>query len=102
MATEKTLNAGVFEFLGRLITKATAPVFLIVDNHSVHRSKQVLEFVKETKGMLRLFYFPPYSPKLNQDKHIWSYLQNHNIGLLSHRDKSEFHERVSANMELLQ
>ena len=103
MATEKTVNADVFcEFLTRLIANATAPIFLIIDNHSVHRSAKVRAFVEKTKGRLRLFYLPPYSPELNPDELVWNYLKNHNTGRLSHSGKKEFQERVSALMESLQ
>ncbi|MDY0367431.1 MAG: IS630 family transposase [Candidatus Syntrophosphaera sp.] len=103
MATENTVNSEVFcEFLGRLIANATAPVFLIVDNHSVHRSEKVREFVRNTKGKLRLFHLPPYSPELNPDELVWNYLKNHNMGRMSHGGKKEFHERVITIMQSLQ
>ncbi|MGB3223761.1 MAG: transposase [Desulforhopalus sp.] len=42
MATEDNVDGSVFiTFLKRLIAGATHPIFLIVDNHSVHRSSQV-------------------------------------------------------------
>lgn len=103
MATEKTVNAEVFcEFLGRLIANATAPVFLIIDNHPVHRSTKVREFVNNTNGKLMLFYLPPYSPELNPDELVWNYLKNHNIGRMSHGGKKEFQKRVSIIMQSLQ
>ena len=103
MATKKTVNAEVFcEFLARLIANATVPIFLIIDSHSVHRSSNVLEFAEKANGRLRLFYLPPSSPELNPDELVWNYLKNHNASRLSHSGKKEFHERVSALMELLQ
>lgn len=57
MATEERFTAGVFiEFLKRLITNAERPIYLFVDNHRVLRSNKVLEFVRSTNGMLKLFY----------------------------------------------
>lgn len=51
MATEKSINSEVFiEFLKRLISNAKRPKFLILDNSAVHRPKEVLDFVKGTKG----------------------------------------------------
>ena len=103
MATENNVNAKVFcEFLGCLLADAIAPVFLIVDNHPVHRSGEVLKFVNETKGKLKLFYLPPYSPELNPDELVWNYLKNHHTGRMSHGGKKEFHERVITIMESLQ
>jgi len=56
MATESNVNSAVFiEFLKCLIHRAENRVFLIVDNHSVHRSQEVREFVESTQGKLRLF-----------------------------------------------
>ena len=60
MATEENVNAKVFiEFLKRLVADADTPVFLIVDNSSVHRSGDVREYVESTEGKLRLFFLPP-------------------------------------------
>ena len=55
-------------FLKRLLHNAFRPVFLIVDGHPVHRSRAVRAYVASTKGRLRLFDLPPYSPKLNPDE----------------------------------
>nr|WP_319586815.1 transposase [uncultured Desulfobulbus sp.] len=45
----------------------------------------------ETKGKLRLFYLPPYSPKLNLDELVWNYLKNNHIGRMPYGGKKEFH-----------
>lgn len=67
------VNAKVFcEFLKRLIHNAANKIFLIVDGHPVHRSTSVKKFVQSTKGKLRLFYLPPYSPELNPDELVWN------------------------------
>jgi len=103
MATEEKVTAEVFcNFLSRLIEGARHPVFLIIDNHPVHRSKKVKEFVHNTKGKLRLFYLPPYSPELNPDEHVWNYLKNHKIGRVAKRGKKLFQERIRSIMCSLQ
>ena len=95
MATEGNVNSSVFiEFLKRLIARASKPVFLIVDNHSVHRSAEVREFVKKTEGKLRLFYLPPYAPELNPDEHVWNYLKNHKIGRQTTKNGWDLYKRV--------
>jgi transposase len=81
MATEENVNATVFiEFLKRLVADSDKPVFLVLDNSSVHRSSDVLKYVESTKGKLRIFFLPPYAPELNPDEHVWNYLKNHKIG----------------------
>ena len=103
MATEENVTAPVFiDFLKRLIDKAAAPIFLIVDNHSVHRSREVREYVKSTDGRLRLFYLPPYSPELNPDEHVWNYLKHHKIGRQTTKNGFELSKRVESIMRSLQ
>lgn len=103
MATEGSVTAPVFiQFLKRLICKAPRPVFLILDNHSVHRSSEVREFVKSTNGKLRLFFLPPYSPELNPDEHVWNYLKNHKIGRQGTKGGFDLYKRVESIMKSLQ
>jgi transposase len=52
-------------FLGRLMRQTQQKIFLIVDNHSVHRSKRVKVYAKKHKDRLELFYLPPYCPDMN-------------------------------------
>ena len=103
MATEDSVTAEVFiEFLKRLLHKAARPVFVIVDNHPVHRSREVREFAKSTNGKLYLFYLPPYSPELNPDEHVWNYLKNHKIGRQSTKNGFELSRRIESIMRSLQ
>lgn len=102
MATEDNVTSTVFiEFLKCLLHKANRPVFLILDNHSVHRSKEVREFVNSTEGKLHLFFLPPYSPELNPDEHVWNYLKNHKIGRQSTKNGFELSKRVESIMRSL-
>jgi transposase len=81
MLTEKGLTGDVFiEFLKRLIEGADCPIFLILDGHPVHHSVKVRKFVESTEGMLELYYFPGYSPELNPDETVWSYVKHHTMG----------------------
>ena len=74
MATESSVNSTVsVEFLKRLIAKDERPVFLILDNCSAHRLKEVSQYVESKKGKLRIFFLPPYAPELNPDEHVWNY-----------------------------
>lgn len=103
MATEGSVTSAVFiDFLKRLLHKADRPIFMIVDNHAVHRSKEVREFVKSTEGNLRLFFLPPYSPELNPDEHVWNYLKNHKIGRQSTKNGFELSRRIESIMRSLQ
>jgi transposase len=54
---------------------ATAPIFLVLDGHPVHKAKSVKAFVQAQQGRLKLFYLPPYSPHLNPDEQVWAHVK---------------------------
>jgi hypothetical protein len=65
----KHFSAEVFlEFVSRLIKQVGQKVFLIVDGHPVHRSKQVYEWVSAHCKQITLFFLPGYTSELNPDK----------------------------------
>lgn len=68
------------EFMKRLLHGMSRMVFLIVDNHPVHRAKSVKTFAESVKDRFRLFYLPSYSPELNPDERVWNDLKNNAIG----------------------
>lgn len=81
MIVEGKFNADVFiKFLQRLLVNRKNPVFLIVDSHPVHKAVKVNKFIESTKGKLKLFFLPPYSPELNPDEYVWNHLKNQDIG----------------------
>ena len=97
------MNAAKFiVFLKRLIHGATRPVFLILDSHSIHRSARVRDFVKATRGMLRLFFLPPYAPELNPDELVWNDLKANSVGRRSLRTGKEIKTAVISHMRSLQ
>jgi transposase len=103
MVTDKNVTSSTFiDFLERLLHDCDQPVYLIVDRHPVHRSRQVQEYVSSTKGRLRIFYLPPYSPELNPDEQVWNHVKNHGIGRMILKGLSELKECVVARLELLQ
>lgn len=68
------------EFCKKLIAEAGRPVYLIVDNSQVHRSKILKEFIQQSDGMLTVFFLPPYSPDLNADEWVWKNVKHDNLG----------------------
>ena len=81
MLTEERVSADMFiTFLKRLIQGVEHPIFLILDGHPVHHSVKVRKYVESTAGMLELYYLPGYSPELNPDETVWSYVKYHNMG----------------------
>jgi transposase len=77
MTVQGGVGAKVFvEFLKRFLLGSKRPLFLILDGHPSHRSKKVREFVESTRGMLRIFFLPAYSPQLNPDELVWNNVKN--------------------------
>lgn len=76
MVHEGSVNAEVFvTFLKRLMAGAKKPVFLIVDGHPIHKSRKAKQYIESQKGMLKLFFLPPYAPHLNPDELAWAHVK---------------------------
>jgi len=103
MLVKGRVNGGVFaEFLRRLMHNASQSVFLILDGHSIHRSRPVRDFVASQDGRLRLFFLPPYSPELNPDEQVWNYVKHHGVGRAALRTASDLRDFVLARLRSLQ
>jgi transposase len=97
------VNGTVFaEFLKRLMHNAPGPIFLILDGHSIHRSRPVRDLVASLEGRLRLFFLPPYSPELNPDEQVWNYVKHHGVGRAVIRTAAELKAFVTARLHSLQ
>lgn len=102
MAFEGSMNSERFiRFLRRLIHNASKPVFLVLDNHSVHRSNKVKTFVESTRGKLKLFFLPPYSPELNPDELVWNNMKR-TISKQVVTSKKDLKKRVISFLRSLQ
>lgn len=90
------------EFLTKLVHDTDGPVFLILDNHSVHKARAVRDHVDSLGGQLTLFFLPPYSPELNPDEWVWKNVKHDQVGRSAVTRKSEFFELVTQALERLQ
>lgn len=103
MVTGKRIGAKVFvEFLRRLVHGWKRPIFLITDSHPTHRAKLVKAFVKRTKGRLRLFYLPPYSPELNPDEYVWNDVKSNGVRRSMITNVKELRSAVESRLRYLQ
>ncbi len=81
MIFKERLSAEVFiEFLGRLLRQSGEKVFLIVDSHPVHRSKEVRTWLSEQEGAIKMFFLPGYSPELNPDELLNQDVKSNAVG----------------------
>lgn len=89
------------DFCKSLIADAGRPVFLIMDNSQVHRSKVLKEYAAQSIGMLSLFFLPPYSPDLNPDEWVWKNVKHDNLGRASVRSENELAQFANAALAKL-
>jgi transposase len=81
MLEKGAFNNGVMcRFLDRLMVGCRWPIFLILDRHPVHLSKEIADKVRSFQGSLRIFFLPPYSPELNPDEGVWTEVKSKHIG----------------------
>lgn len=103
MVTDKNVNSAIFiEFLKRLLYGAKKPIFLIVDNHPIHKTKAVEEFIQKTKGKLKLFFLPAYSPDMNPDEMVWRQVKQHDVQRNLYDDQEALKQAVSKSLHSLQ
>ncbi len=96
-------DATVFvEFLKKLMHDAPGPVYLILDNMSVHKAKTVNEYVAALNGRLKLFFLPGYAPELNPDEWVWKNVKHDQAGHAGVVRKSELFGLVSRALARLQ
>ena len=97
------MNPAVFiDFCRRLLRDADSPVYLIVDGHSSHTSKFTTKFVASTKGRLKLFRLPGYSPELNSDERVWKNIKHDRIGKIGITSKGRFKSKATNALRRLQ
>jgi hypothetical protein len=69
MVFKERFTAPVFlEFLRRLLRQSDRRIYLIIDNHPVHRSLKVKNWVKENEERLRIIFLHSYCPQINPDE----------------------------------
>lgn len=76
-------------FLRRLARQINKKLFLIVDGHPVHRSKETKTWVEKQKGKIHLFYLPGYSPELNPDELLNQDVKSNAVGRKRPHSQSE-------------
>lgn len=81
MILDGTFNGKVFlEFLQGLIKYKHHKIFLVVDGHTAHKTKEVNEWLEDHIDRIELFFLPPYSPELNAQEYVNQDLKTNVIG----------------------
>ncbi len=90
------------EVLKKFSRRIRGPVYFVVDRHPVHRAKIVGDYVRSTKGRVKLYFLPPYTPDLNLDEFVWNQLKTHGLCKKPLKANESLCERVKANLAALE
>ena len=102
MLYQERFTTGLFvNFLRQLMVNQKHPVTLIVDGHPVHKGKKVQEYITSTKGKLKMYFLPPYSPELNPDEQVWNNVKAE-IAKKVGKGAKEFTDRIRSKMHAIQ
>jgi transposase len=99
---EKFTTKVYIRFLKRLMLNQKQPISLIVDGHRAHFTKAVQEFIKTTKGKLKIYQLPSYSPELNPDEFVWNNAKQKVAKRKHSKTRKTFNEVVNQNMIKIQ
>ena len=67
-----TFSAQTFgNFLSYLLQHTQGKLYLILDNASWHRARELADFFTANQDRLERLFLPPYSPELNPIERVW-------------------------------
>lgn len=76
----KVTSETYLDFLQKIIKQhPNRKIIIIADNARPHTAKLIKEFVKSNEKKIAIYQLPPYSPDLNPDEHVWSYLKAYEL-----------------------
>lgn len=99
---ERFTGTVMIQFLRRLIKQNKQKVFLIIDGHPVHRSRQVKRWVHHHRKHIRLFELPGYSPQLNPDELLNQDVKTNAVGRQRPKDQPEMMQQVRSYLRSTQ
>ena len=89
------------EFLEKLLKGRTHPLIVIADNAPFHRSQEVRDFVRSHRYQIRMFFFPPYSPKMNPDEQVWNEIKHRHLEKEPIKNKADLNRRIDGLLRSL-
>jgi transposase len=87
------------DFLAKIILQHPRRKIVVVsDNAPIHKSKAVKSFILSNYNRITLFHISSYSPELNPDEHVWSYLKAYELVAHQAQNKKELRKVVDYKM----
>ncbi|HEY9886367.1 MAG TPA: IS630 family transposase [Vampirovibrionales bacterium] len=82
-------------FLKRVIASSKRKIYLIMDNHPVHKSRKVKSWVEGNKEKIEIFYLPTYSPEMNPEENLNRHLKT----VIFKEERPEGHKKLKKLVE---
>lgn len=99
MVFKDSFVVGTFiKFMKKLLEHNRRRVYLIVDNHPVHRSKTVREWLDENKERIKIFYLPGYAPELNPDEELNNDVKSNAVGRKRAKNQEELLNNTKSHL----
>ena len=92
-----SFTTGVFiDFMRRLVRSSSRKVFLILDNHSVHKAMKVRDWVERHKEEIALYFLPAYSLDHTPDEYLNNAVKSNAVGRRMARTKQELKQNITS------
>ena len=76
-------------------------IYLILDNGTTHKNKEVKEYCDKNKDKIELAFLPPYSPKLNPIEKLWKVLKQKNMHGRYFESKEAFYTQLENGLNAI-
>jgi transposase len=78
----------------QLAYKDKTTIYLIIDNATYYKNKDVKEYLSKKDCRIKLIFLPSYSPNLNFIERLWKYMKKYIIGVKYREKFKEFDEDI--------
>ena len=87
-------------FLRQLLDERQGPLYIVVDNLSVHSAQVVKNFLETNpaKERIQLHFLPTYSPELNPIELVWSHVKRE-VGKQAFKTRQELKELLIRSLQ---
>lgn len=81
MVFKRRFTAEIFlDFLRRLVRQVRRRIYLVLDQHPVHRAVRVKRWLQRHQESIKIFHLPSYSPDLNPDEYLNQDVKSNAVG----------------------
>ena len=97
MVFKRRFRTEVFlDFLRRLVRQVGRRVYLILDQHPVHKAVKVKKWLQKHQDSIKVFHLPSYSPELNPDEYLNQDVKSNAVGRCRPQTQDEMVQGIRA------